>query len=435
MMTRSRLCVLSLIALSVCPVVLAEADFLPADALREAGLTKYWQLRLPLEVDQQLQQAYLVDDTLYLGTQDGYVYAVDALTGVLRWTQPITRSGYVVRRPCHLGDTTIFATPTDFQVYDRRSGEPRARHTLRFPAATGPVADEQRFYIGGLDARVYAFNAADYMIDWKLYVGAPVQTAPALFGEHIYVVNENGHISAATRAKKAFYWQSAALGPVVAEPLADEKGVYIACRDQSLYLFDLGFGQIFWRARFAGPLFEAPYVAGDLAYQYCPVEGLAAVETATTADIEERIRWRVPQGRRALTTDEKNVYVLSIGGELLAVRSRDGQVLHSVPTGGLAIGVPAKDATVFLASADGRVFCARPNGAPPLKPADVLNALRPSGAPTSDVPITTRQPTTRPSATLEDWLKSRRTGPPTGGKSKVSRGFEKGEKSEPEKQP
>ena len=199
--------------------------------------------------------------------------------------------------------------------------------------------------------------------------------------------------------------------------------MYIASRDQSLYLLDLGGGQPRWRARFSGPLEEPPFVTPDTAYQYCAAEGLAAIETAVGAEVDNRFRWRLPQGRQALTTDAKFVYVLSQGGELLAVRIKDGAVQSSAPACGLSLGIPARDATILLVSPDGRVFCARPDTVPFLRQEDVLKALRPGGVP--EEAATTSQPTTRPANAMEEFLRSRRTPTATGGKSGVSKGLER----------
>jgi len=426
-MMRSRLYVLSLVAL-LCPVAFAAADFLDAQALHDAGLVKFWQLQIPLESDQQLRDVFLVDDTLYLGTQDGYVFSVDALTGVLRWTRPITRSGYHVRRPAHAGENVLFVTPVDLQVYDRRTGEPRSRKDLRFPASSGAVTDDQRIYIAGLDARLYAFDLNSQMVDWRLFVGDAIQANPVIFGERIFLATERGRIYATTRANKAFFWEASTLGPVTADMVVDDAGVYVACRDQSLYLFDLGYGQVRWRVRFAGPLYDTPLVTADTAYQYCPAGGLAAVTTAITGDIDERIRWKLAEGRQAISADSQFVYVLSKDDSLLVVNVKDGKVAHTIPANGLTLGIPAKDATLFLAAPDGRLFCARPSSVPFLRQDDVLKALRPEQ--TGNVDAATSQPTTKPAAEAEDYLKSRRPGPPAGGKSKVSKGYEKGESGE-----
>lgn len=175
-----------------------EPDYLPADALHAAGLTKFWQVPLPLERDQRLQDAYLVDDTLYLGTNDGYAFAVHAHTGVLRWLQPVTRSGYAVRRPCHVGERVVFVTPSDLQLYDRLSGDPLTRHDLRFSAGSAVVTDGKQLFIGGMDRRLYALDAATQFVDWKVLTNAAVVSTPVLRNDLIYFASDDGTVYACT---------------------------------------------------------------------------------------------------------------------------------------------------------------------------------------------------------------------------------------------
>lgn len=400
----------------------AEEDYLPPQPLQEAGLIKYWQLQLTLDKGQHLQDVYLVDDYLYLGTQDGYVFAVHAPTGVLRWLRPVTRSGYALRRPCHAGERVIFATPTDLQIYDRRSGDPVARHEFRFPSGTAPVTDGTRVFIGGLDRRMYALDVETQLLDWRVVADTPIEAAPVIHGEQVFFATDGGSVYSCTRDKRAFRWQAAVYDRISADLAIGNEGVYVASRDYSLYSFDLEFGTVRWRARFSGPLYDAPVVTPDVAYQFCRADGLVAVDTRSAGIEQERIRWKFPAGRTALTVHEGHVYALTKDQTIAAVDINTGEVGTDVPAPGFTLGMPAPDsATVFIAAPDGRVFCARPRGVPPLQPADVLAALRPP----PEQEAAASQPTSRPTTTRESVAAEPRS-VPAGGKSKVTQQFPSG---------
>jgi outer membrane protein assembly factor BamB len=427
-MMRSPLWVGTVLALA-CPGVLAEEDFIPPQPLYQASLVKYWQLQLPLDSGQQVQQAYLVDDHLYLGTQDGYVFALHAPTGVVRWLRPITRSGYPLRRPCHADDRAIFITPVDMQVYDRLSGDPIGRRELRFPAGTAGVSDGIRVFVGGLDRRLYALDVQTQYVDWRVITGGPIGSTPAIHGDLVYVADDAGHVYACTRDRKLFQWQASAYDRITADLVVAEAGVFVASRDFSLYLLDLNFGNLRWQARFSGPLYDPPVVTPELVYQYCPADGLVAVEAAAVGVVGERLRWKLPAGRMALAVHGDQVYVLTRNETIAAVQIKTGDVTHTIPAPGLVLGIPAPALeTIYLASPDGRVFCARPRGVPPLQKEDLLAALRPPV--TAEQEPATVAPTTQPVAATEDALRTRRQGIPVGGKSRVSRQFTPREQSE-----
>jgi len=408
----------------IAPTAAAQEDYLPAAALQEAGLVKYWQLQLPLESGQQIQHAYLVDDQLYLGTQDGYVFAVHAPTGVIRWLQPVSRSAYPLRRPCHAGDNVVFVTPTDMQIYNRRTGEPIARRDLRFPAGTGGVSDGDQVFVGGLDRRLYAISVATQFVNWKVLTGGPITSTPVVRDQRIYFANDAGQVYCCTRDDKTLVWQATTHGRISADLVVTEAGVFVACRDFSLYLLDPNYGNVRWRARLSGPLQDPPVVTSGLAYQYSPAEGLVAVEATAVGIVEKRVRWTLANGRMALTVANDWVYVLTGDETLAAVDVGNGQMRYAVPAGGFTIGLPApQDQTVWLASYDGRIFCARPRGTPPLHKDDLLAALRSA---TEPEPTPAAATPAAPSAVAEDPLRSKRQGLPIGGKSKVSREFRGG---------
>lgn len=419
--TRVGLCVLAALAVSRS---WGQGDFVPAEALEAAGLTKYWQLQLPLEPGQKLRDAHLVDDHLYLGTHDGYAYAVHAPTGVIRWLRPVTRSGYALRRPNHNGERSMFVTPTDIQIYDRMSGEPVSRHDLGFPPGTAVVSDGPRLFIGGLDRRLYAFDADTLFREWRVVTSAPIASTPALFGDRVFVANDAGHVYACTRADKTLVWQAALRDRITADLVVTEAGVYVACRDFSLYLLDLNFGNVRWRARLSGALDEAPVVTHDLVYQYSAADGLVAIEAAVVGTVENRIRWTLPRGRMALTVHGGRVYALTADQTLVAVEQAQGRVVHTVPVAGFAIGLPSPDdSTVYLVATDGRLFCARPRGTPPLRKDDVLQALYPATR-TDETFAAAAPATAEPAPPAEDPLQTKRPGLPPGGKSNVTKGFQ-----------
>lgn len=432
-MRRTRACGWTLLAL-LSPFCLAQ-DFVPADDLREAGLIKYWQLKLPLGTGQHLADLYLVDDHLYATTNDGDVFALHADTGALRWLRPITREGYRVTRPVHVRDRVIFATPTTILQINRLNGEGLDRYELRFPAGTAPATDGVRLFLGGLDERMHTFNLANIYTGWQVIADGPISSTPVLFEEEassrsgksdvLFFASASGHVYSCEAANKALRWQTRTFGSISADLVVAEEGVYVAGREGSLYLLDLLFGETRWKARFSGPLYEAPNVTAGLAFQYCPDDGLVAVNTGQI-DIDHRIRWKLRNGRRLLTTNEHNAFVLSQNESIIVANLESGDVSKRIPARGMTLADAALGTTaVYVASPDGRVFCARPRGTPPVTLADVRAALR-EGAPEEQPVIAAETAEDDGQMSRDEMLKSSRTGMPLGGRSKVSRNFGRG---------
>ncbi|MBU0639254.1 MAG: PQQ-binding-like beta-propeller repeat protein, partial [Planctomycetes bacterium] len=394
------------------------------------GLVKFWQLRLPLKPQQRVADAYLVEDHLYLCTEDGYVFAVHADTGAIRWLRPVTGAGYRVKQPCHVDGQVVFTTPTTVLVVDRFTGKGLGKLELNFPAGTAAISDGARLYLGGINQRFYAFRVDNLFEAWKAGGNGPILGTPALYQGNLFLATDGGDVYSCIAEDKRFRWQSRTNGPNTADVIVDQNGVYVASRDHSLYLLDLIFGQQRWRARFSGPLYEAPVTMSEVVYQYCPDDGLIAVNTAVV-EVDQRFRWKLPRGRKLLTVDRRYAYVLSRDESVLAVDNKDGTVVHTIPAPGLILPMPAPErATIFLASADGRIFCARPRGVPFVRREDLRQALTPPEDQETTSPELTQTAPATEQTQRKDYLQSAQRGTPLGGKSKVTREFESGAKAE-----
>ena len=168
----------------------------------------------------------------------------------------------------------------------------------------------------------------------------------------------------------------------------------------------------------------------ELAYQFSRDDGLAAIETGTI-DVEERFRWKIAEGLSLLTVDEKHAYVLTKGETILAVRIDNGQVDFRVAAAGFSKPIPSpSDGAVYLADENGRLFCARSRSVPFLKHEDIRASVASRRA---DPMLDAAVGATTSTAVDEfaDVLRSKRTGLPVGGKSKVTKAFEKGSDDTP----
>lgn len=421
-------CVVACLALCASPVLEKRAlaggeDYLSKDELLAAGLTKFWQYELPLEGRQRVVDAFLVDDAIYCTTSDGFLYALHAPTGVLRWLRPVADGATRIVRPAHVGDRLIVAAGDRVTQFNRLNGDGLLRHDLGFPVGSGVASDGERFYLGGFNHRYYAYTGVGGYEVWKIQTQARVVSRPALFEGTLFAAGYDSGVYACGAGNKSARWMNHTHGPNTADVVADSNGVYVACQDHSLYLFDPVSGEQRWRARLSGPLDEAPVATHDVVFQYCRDDGLCAIETGSVEN-DRRIRWVLPEGRALLTTDGKRGYVLTRGQTIVTVDLKTGKPERVVDAPGFTIGMPSpSDGTIYIAGASGRLFCARSRNAPLLQKDDLRQAF--AGPTPAEPEPAAAPPAARPE--VEDYLKSQRGGALIGGKSKVTRGFKEGE--------
>ncbi|MGE3182834.1 MAG: PQQ-binding-like beta-propeller repeat protein, partial [Phycisphaerae bacterium] len=198
----------------------ADEDYLPREQLGDAKLVKYWQLQVDLSPGQVVDRAYLVDDQIYVCTNDGYAYAIHAPTGAVRWLQRITRAGYPVPRPCHADGKSVFVTPSEIFVLDKLFGDPVARKKLDFPGGSAGASDGNRVFCGGIDRRFYAFGVSDLFEDWAVLTEGPITSTPAIFRDYLYVASDDGRVYACNSANKRFQWRAETYAAITADLVA-----------------------------------------------------------------------------------------------------------------------------------------------------------------------------------------------------------------------
>jgi len=95
--------------------------------------------------------------TVYVGSSDGTVYALDAATGSVRWTY--TTAGSVDSGPAAAGGTVYVSDVGQVYALDVATGRLRWAYTTGGAVGSSPAAAGGTVYIGSDDGTVYALDA------------------------------------------------------------------------------------------------------------------------------------------------------------------------------------------------------------------------------------------------------------------------------------
>ncbi len=343
------------------------------EQLQNAGYSSYWTTELPLPVDDRIRAVHLVDDNLYVTTEQGFILAVSPEIGEVRWFAKISRPVDQVFQPAHAevhggAGPVVLVTSTELIVADRYSGDLWLRERLEFPPSSGAAADVARVYLGSTTGQVYSYiwnNRINRLVEsWRVDVGSTVAASPVLGprGELVFGAR-NGSVYCCESGTKIGLWEFRTDGPILARPHVDESGVYVASMDRSVYRVDPVTGVQRWRCRLPQPLSESPLVAGGTLFQYSDDDGLYAI------DLERgTVLWRCEGGRHLVSRGDKEVGVLTSYGQLQILDAKTGQERHSFDVPSIDfVASNAKDATMILLRRDGRAVCAVPQDRPYLR--------------------------------------------------------------------
>ena len=143
----------------------------------------------------------IVDGTVYVGSSDSKIYALDAQTGLQIWT---FTAGFPIRSSCAVADGKVYTGADDGNVYclDATTGTQlwktfaggvtywNTGYDLVM-IRSSPIVLNGKVYVGSLDDHLYCLNADTGAYIWKFASGGAIQDTPAV------IANDGIYFSAA----------------------------------------------------------------------------------------------------------------------------------------------------------------------------------------------------------------------------------------------
>ena len=314
-------------------------------------------VRWKLPTGGMIGKPVIANGVIYFAPQDGYVYAVDAATGKLRWrfqrtvniSQTVGLDGY----PALDGDT-LYVASDGGAVYalDAQTGQQRWLFTLpqHGHMYAAPAAGNGLVYVssaGGANT-FYALDEATGKVVWQLTEPEGFDSYPLLAGKTVYA-GANAYYQASLYALDAqtgkIRWQFQAPNLVIARPALDGDHLFIGVTDSTVRAVNAQTGKAGWSAAIgdqltvAGiPTGAAPVVADGVVYaggQNALVEALdeasGAVKWRQTVDGPVDSAPAVADGAVYATTENGSVYAFRASDGALSWKYTDGGLMYASP--------------------------------------------------------------------------------------------------------
>jgi outer membrane protein assembly factor BamB len=310
----------------------------------------------PTGDDIESSPAVGADGTIYVGSNDGNLYAVRP-DGTQRWRYP---TGGRVRSSPALGvDGTIYVGSDDDYLH---AVFPDGNRRWRFPAlgdvrSSPRVAADGTIYVGSDNTRVYAVRP-DGTKRWEFKAGKAVRSSAAVApGGTIYIGSEDGKLYALNPdgTKK---WDYTALSGVTGSPAIGPDGtVYFTSFDGHVRALNPNSGVLKFAYFAFSPFTTSPAIAPD--GSIVVGDNLGFVHALTSSGTE---RWEFPTNGLVFSSAaigaDNVAYIGATDGRLYAIDVATGTQRWTVPTGGEVDSSPAIGAngTVYVGSLDNRLY-------------------------------------------------------------------------------
>jgi eukaryotic-like serine/threonine-protein kinase len=322
--------------------------------------------------------AALVEGLVYFGSGDGFMYAVNAKTGALRWR---FKTGGAVHSSPSVANGIVYFTSRDCTLYAVSASKGNEVWKFRMgndlPYRNGfdyylssPVFSDGVLYVGSGDGNFYAINAANGTLSWKHTAGSRIRSTAAIAHNSILVGTMSGTLLSLNKANGSLQWkfdtQGASLkiedfgfdrSAIVSSPSVANGVITFGCRDGFLYALDLETGGQRWtNDHSVSWVLSTPAVEGGKVFAgSSDAQFLQCVDQSSGKELW-RFTTKGPVWSSAAIAGGV-VYFGSNDGNLFAVNKESGTERWRFRTNDRIFSSPvAADGMVYFGSDDGNLY-------------------------------------------------------------------------------
>ena len=333
----------------------------------------------------------IADGLVYVGSVDGNVYAVDSATGAQRWVfatkgeRRFTAPGIhgAIPRTERMPDPfdvflssptvangTVYIGSGDQHVYalDARTG------ALKWQFATGdvvhaaPALANNTVYVGSWDRNLYALDAATGKEKWRyttgndttIYNQIGLASSPAVAGGMVFVGGRDGKFHAVDEKTGKLVWTHDNRGGwTIASPAVRDGVVYFPTSDGTRFkALDAATGAVKFDLQNKAVSFSSPALVGGVAF-YGTSDGYLQAVSLTTGTIRNTFRTEGSKANGDRYTDENGRLKTNL---MYPDRTLDGMMIgmRAMQTLGSILSSPTVlDGVLYVGSTDGHLYAIR----------------------------------------------------------------------------
>jgi outer membrane protein assembly factor BamB len=263
------------------------------------------------------------DGLVFVGNENGYVYALNATNGEIKWSKPVSTG------------TPIYSSP---------------------------IVVDNVLFVGSQNERVYALDKnTGNILRYSPYLGGAIDSSPAVAGGRLFVGSNNGSIYALNQTTLSIIWNfpTPTHGPVKSSPAMLGDMVLVGSADGKLYALKATSnnpnGEVKWSYQTGGEVRSSSAIAYGMVFVGSMDGNIYAINVTTGEKI-----WSKPIGEIGWSSPavaEGKVFVGSRNKKVYALNAKDGSIIWSYQTGGPVESSPSiLDDILYIGSQDGFLY-------------------------------------------------------------------------------
>ena len=285
----------------------------------------------------------VADGTVFLGSIEGRLVAVNISDGTRQWSEPLTTSGST-------GGFGCTTAPAGVALYGT------------------PVVAGNLVYISGYNGKIYAFDSTSLQKRWvyppegnlQPIIGGPVLALGKVYFGVYDSDDKVGKVYALKADTGVKVWESSPAGDKIwSTPVIDGETLYISSFDKKVYALDATTGEKKWETVEAeGAIAATPLVYNNTVYFGSFDRYLYAVNTT-----DGNLRWKseIEAGSWFWVKPiiyNNTVYAPSLDGKVYILDAESGdELVDAIDLGNPVSSSPVLvDGSIIIASGEGRIY-------------------------------------------------------------------------------
>ncbi len=313
--------------------------------------TMLWSFKTEEEVR---SSPALAHNTIYIGSYDYNLYALDAGTGAFKWK--FATEGGICCTPACVGELVIVGSE-DHQVYAINAQNAQEVWTYRTwnHVRSSPRVVQDMVVVGSDDGFVHALDLRTGRQLWKFKTWREVRSSAAHYQGILYIGSDDEHVYAIEAANGREKWNFTTQYGVISAPVVGDGMVYVGSMDGTLYAIDLALGWTTWKHRTSNFIIASPTLSEGRVY-------IGSVDcTFYCLDARTgRVIWKYQAGGQITSSAAVAagyVYFGCSDGAVYCLEARSGQLRWKFQTGGPVPSSPlVRDGIVYIGSNDHHVY-------------------------------------------------------------------------------
>ncbi|MBN1362911.1 MAG: PQQ-binding-like beta-propeller repeat protein [Sedimentisphaerales bacterium] len=333
---------------------------LSKEMLRHAQLELVWQENLAVAEGEQLDTMTVLDDRLYVRSNQNYVWSLDRRNGRLVFDRSIAPAGFPLLGWTAYDDTLITVIDNQLVELDKNTGSQRRIMDLELSIVAPPVRNSQYFYVSAADRRLHVFRADDMVRLFRVAADNNSLITSILADDDLVVLGTDaGNLIGMMADAAQKRWQFDAGGPMAGPVVSDGRCYFLASKDTQVYRVDVTgptAATMAWRYQTEAILDREPRATATVVYQYAVGRGLNAIGKQSGQAL-----WVLPEGIELLAEAGGRAYVTTKLKTLAVMDNATGSKLYSVNLAKVTrFAANTLDANIYVADEQGRVACLCP---------------------------------------------------------------------------